>query len=253
MKRLAILFLVTLSQSVHAEKLTIYAASSMTNAIDALAVEYEKVHDVDVIKVFGGSASIARQIYRGAPADVYISANAKWVDYLLEQGVASSDDTHVIAKNQLVVVANTAQQKSSPLMVSSFESWQKSLGSGRLAIGIPESVPVGAYAQQALTSQGVWQKLKTKTAPLSNVRQVLAMVERGETPLGIVYKTDALLSSDVNVVARFGDDTHDPIVYPLVNVTKTKQAESFVEFILSRSGQTILQSYGFDSANDDRE
>ncbi|MCL9776319.1 molybdate ABC transporter substrate-binding protein [Vibrio methylphosphonaticus] len=246
-RHLTVLFIVTLSPFVWADKLTVYAASSMTNAINALAQSYTQQSGVDVTTVFGGSASLARQVYQGAPADVFISANERWVEYLIEQDITSNDAISVIAKNQLVVVSKHRSQPDHTFSVSEAQSWIHALGGGRLAIGMPTSVPAGIYAKQSLESVGVWEYLKTRLAPLSNVRQVLAMVERGETPLGVVYKTDALLSPEIEVLATFDSGSHDAIVYPLVKLSQSKSSQQFVEFVLSNEGQRLLQTYGFEA------
>ncbi|MCW8346003.1 molybdate ABC transporter substrate-binding protein [Vibrio sp. ZSDZ65] len=249
MKRVIALMMVTMSPFVLAEKLTVYAASSMTNAVTALAQSYAEQSGVDVTTVFGGSASLARQVYQGAPADVFISANERWVDYLVEQRITSGEAISVIARNQLVVVSNTRLLPDQTLVVLEAQSWKQALGVGRLAIGIPTSVPAGIYAKQSLESVGVWKQVKNQLAPLSNVRQVLAMVERGETPLGIVYKTDALLSHEVEVLATFDSNTHDAIIYPLVKLSQSKPSEQFREFVLSNEGQQLLKAYGFDTGD----
>ncbi|MGF1776782.1 molybdate ABC transporter substrate-binding protein [Vibrio nomapromontoriensis] len=249
MKRLLILIVVTLSPTVFAEKLTVYAASSMTNAVNALAQGYTQQSGVDVTTVFGGSSSLARQVSQGAPADVFISANERWVGYLIEQGITSAEATSVIASNQLVVVSRTKSKPNVNFEVSDGQSWQQALNGGRLAIGIPASVPAGIYAKQSLVSVGAWEQVKHQLAPLSNVRQVLAMVERGETPLGIVYKTDALLSPEIEVLATFDSNTHEAIVYPLVQLSQSEPSQQFVEYVLSNEGQQLLQTYGFEAAD----
>ncbi|MFC5079808.1 Molybdate-binding periplasmic protein precursor [Vibrio thalassae] len=248
MKKLLALFLVTLSPIAWAASLNIYAASSMTNAVDELANEFTKKTGVQVVRVYGGSSSMARHIYQGAPADVFISANVKWVDYLVENGVVDKNNVSNIARNQLVLIKNN-KVEDKPFKLNAKESWTQWLDDNRLAIGAVSSVPAGIYAKQSLESLGVWSSVKTHLAPVNNVRQVLALVERNEAPLGIVYRTDALASQDVDIIEAFPESTHDPIIYPLVKLTQREEVNMFAEFVHSQSGQSVLAKFGFLPSN----
>ncbi|MCY9853803.1 molybdate ABC transporter substrate-binding protein [Vibrio mediterranei] len=245
MKKLLILLFVTLSPETLAATLNIYAASSMTNAVDELASEFNQQSNVDVVKIYGGSSSIARQIYQGAPADLFISANVKWVDYLIKKGTVEAENVSNIAQNRLVLIKNNAVTHKSAFVFDSAKSWDQWLNGERLAIGTVSSVPAGIYAKQSLESLNVWASVRSHLAPVNNVRQVLALVERNEAPLGIVYKTDAMASDSVDVIGAFPDTTHDPIIYPLVKLNSRHETQEFVEFIQSQSGQQILAKYGF--------
>ncbi|EGQ8246379.1 TPA: molybdate ABC transporter substrate-binding protein [Vibrio parahaemolyticus] len=227
-----------------ATDLKVYAASSMTNAIDEIAQDFKEKYDVTVTPVYGGSSSIARQIINGAPADVFISANTKWMDYLVDEGVIDSDNVTNLVRNSLVLIA----PQSSSLAVFNFadaKAWEAALNDSRLALGNPTSVPAGMYAKESLTTLGVWKEIQTKVAPAKNVRLALALVERGEAPLGVVYKTDAQLTSKVKIVGEFASDTHAAIVYPAAVVNDSTESRQFFQYLKSEDAKRVFAHYGF--------
>ncbi|HAS6538671.1 TPA: molybdate ABC transporter substrate-binding protein [Vibrio parahaemolyticus] len=227
-----------------ATDLKVYAASSMTNAIDEIAQDFKEKYDVTVTPVYGGSSSIARQIINGAPADVFISANTKWMDYLVDEGVIDSDNVTNLVRNSLVLIA----PQSSSLAVFNFadaNAWEAALNGSRLALGNPTSVPTGMYAKESLTTLGVWKEIQTKVAPAKNVRLALALVERGEAPLGVVYKTDAQLTSKVKIVGEFASDTHAAIVYPAAVVNDSTESRQFFQYLKSEDAKRVFAHYGF--------
>ncbi|HCE4690873.1 TPA: molybdate ABC transporter substrate-binding protein [Vibrio parahaemolyticus] len=227
-----------------ATDLKVYAASSMTNAIDEIAQDFKEKYDVTVTPVYGGSSSIARQIINGAPADVFISANTKWMDYLVDEGVIDSDNVTNLVRNSLVLIA----PQSSSLAVFNFadaNAWEAALNGSRLALGNPTSVPAGMYAKESLTTLGVWKEIQTKVAPAKNVRLALALVERGEAPLGVVYKTDAQLTSKVKIVGEFASVTHAAIVYPAAVVNDSTESRQFFQYLKSEDAKRVFAHYGF--------
>ncbi len=227
-----------------ATDLKVYAASSMTNAIDEIAQDFKEKYDVTVTPVYGGSSSIARQIINGAPADVFISANTKWMDYLVDEGVIDSDNVTNLVRNSLVLIA----PQSSSLAVFNFadaNAWEAALNGSRLALGNPTSVPAGMYAKESLTALGVWKEIQTKVAPAKNVRLALALVERGEAPLGVVYKTDAQLTSKVKIVGEFASDTHAAIVYPAAVVNDSTESRQFFQYLKLEDAKRVFAHYGF--------
>ncbi|EGQ8413915.1 molybdate ABC transporter substrate-binding protein [Vibrio parahaemolyticus] len=227
-----------------ATDLKVYAASSMTNAIDEIAQDFKEKYDVTVTPVYGGSSSIARQIINGAPADVFISANTKWMDYLVDEGVIDSDNVTNLVRNSLVLIA----PQSSSLAVFNFadaNAWEAALNGSRLALGNPTSVPAGMYAKESLTTLGVWKEIQTKVAPAKNVRLALALVERGEAPLGVVYKTDAQLTNKVKIVGEFASDTHAAIVYPAAVVNDSTESRQFFQYLKSEDAKRVFAHYGF--------
>lgn len=250
MKKLVTLLAVALTTSLSsahalaAEKLRVYAASSMTNAVNLLVEEFEKNHSVDVIPVYASTSSLVRQIERGAPADIFISANEKWMTHLVDRDYVSSDNVTNLCENELVLIS----PKEDPISfdISKGEQWFELLNNERLAVGNTMSVPAGIYAKEALEKLAVWDDVKTRLAPSNNVRMALALVERNEAKLGIVYKTDALLSKEVNLVSTFPAELHTPIRYPVAKVSDQAVAQDFYTFLTSEKAKDILNSFGFE-------
>lgn len=226
------------------QPIKIYAASSLTNVLNELIAEYQHKYSVEIIPIYGGSSSLARQIEQGAPADLFISANEQWVKHLEKNGVVDKRNIQPFAQNRLVVIAPSDTSRN--LNVNHVESWLSLLGDSRLAVGQTNAVPAGIYAKQSLESLGVWQSLNKHLAPTSNVRIALTLVERGEANLGIVYQSDAVVSDKVRVMHTFASTSHDPITYPLVTLSQLQGIEQFVAFLLSDSAQEALVKYGFD-------
>ncbi|WP_172580911.1 molybdate ABC transporter substrate-binding protein [Vibrio harveyi] len=227
-----------------ATELKVYAASSMTNAVNDIAQQFETKYDVTVTPVYGGSSSIARQILNGAPADIFISANTKWMDYLVKSKAVKNNSVTNLVQNSLVLIAPKASTIE-PFDFSDANAWNQALEGNRLALGNPVSVPAGMYAKESLTNLGVWKKLERQIAPAKNVRLALALVERGEAPLGVVYKTDALLTDKVKVVGEFANDTHADIIYPAAIVKESTQSEQFSEYLKSDDAKKVFAQYGF--------
>ncbi|WHP65154.1 molybdate ABC transporter substrate-binding protein [Vibrio harveyi] len=227
-----------------ATELKVYAASSMTNAVNDIAQQFETKYDLTVTPVYGGSSSIARQILNGAPADIFISANTKWMDYLVKSKAVKNDSVTNLVRNSLVLIAPKASTIE-PFDFSDANAWNQALEGNRLALGNPVSVPAGMYAKESLTNLGVWKKLERQIAPAKNVRLALALVERGEAPLGVVYKTDALLTDKVKVVGEFANDTHADIIYPAAIVKDSTQSEQFFEYLKSDDAKKVFAQYGF--------
>ncbi|CAV26416.1 MULTISPECIES: molybdate ABC transporter substrate-binding protein [Vibrio] len=250
MKKRVILLTIVLASALNstyllaAEKLRVYAASSMTNAVNLLVEEFEKDHSVDVIPVYASTSSLVRQIERGAPADIFISANEKWMTHLVDRKLAFSDNVTNLCENELVLIS----PKETPISLdlSNADQWAKLLMNERLAVGNTMSVPAGIYAKEALETLGVWDDVKTRLAPSNNVRMALALVERSEAKLGIVYKTDALLSKEVKLVSTFPADLHTPIRYPVARLSDKVVAEEFYTFLKSEKAKNTLNSFGFE-------
>ncbi|WP_045487463.1 molybdate ABC transporter substrate-binding protein [Vibrio harveyi] len=227
-----------------ATELKVYAASSMTNAVNDIAQQFETKYDVTVTPVYGGSSSIARQILNGAPADIFISANTKWMDYLVKSKAVKNDSVTNLVRNSLVLIAPKASTIE-PFDFSDANAWNQALEGNRLALGNPVSVPAGMYAKESLNNLGVWKRLERQIAPAKNVRLALALVERGEAPLGVVYKTDALLTDKVKVVGEFANETHADIIYPAAIVKDSTQSEQFFEYLKSDDAKKVFAQYGF--------
>jgi molybdate transport system substrate-binding protein len=230
-----------------APDLIVLAASSLTDALNEIGPAFTAATHRGVKLSYAASSALARQIEAGAPADVFMSADTDWMDYLQTRNLIDTASRHNVLGNRLVLISpadSTVTVKIRPHFALA-----KLLGSGRLATGNPDSVPVGKYAKIALTNLGVWSEVQDKVAPADNVRAALALVARGEAPLGIVYRTDALVEKKVRIVAEFPASSHDPIIYPVATTTHPQQgAADFVKFLQSRAAQAIFAKYGFDPA-----
>ncbi len=198
-----------------ANDVTVYAAASLTNAITDLEKAFEKQTKIEVKTSYAGSSTLAKQIEAGAPADVFISADEQWMNYLQNKKLIVSNQRINLLGNKLVLIApknstiNTIKMDKNVDPSTAFQ--------GKWCTGDTKSVPVGKYGKQALTSLGWWQKLQPKLVETEDVRAALNFVARGECQLGIVYATDAAISKDVKVVGVFPENTHAPIIYPLVS------------------------------------
>jgi molybdate transport system substrate-binding protein len=206
--------------------------------------ELARSHKGDLRFSFASSSSLARQVEAGAPADIFFSANQKWMDYLQEKGLIALETRANLLGNSLVIIAPRgegfpARLEKSFDFAAAFE--------GRLALGDPDHVPAGQYARQALESLGWWQELKDRLAPAPDVRGALVYVERGECPAGIVYATDAAVSSKVETIAALPEWLHDPIVYPVAAIKgrARKEVHSLLEFLHSKVAATIFRQFGF--------
>jgi len=235
--------------SLTAEPVYVLAASSTTTAIETIVASYSRLADTDVIPVFASSGTLARQILAGSPAAIFISADPRWTKTLDDKGFISERHTRTILHNRLVLIApvGTTMPSPVPIDLSNTESFFGALEAGPLTIGDPSHVPAGLYAKQALQSLHLWSLLKGRVAILANARVVLAYVERGEAPLGIVYETDALLSNKIKIVGSIPPESHETITYPVAIITGNENVDTltFYEFLGSPRSTVIFQSYGF--------
>jgi molybdate transport system substrate-binding protein len=194
---------------------------------------------------FASSSTLAKQIERGAPADIFLSANVKWIDYLSERGLIEPGSRFDLLGNRIVLIA----PRDSPLRIHIEPHFKLAelLGHDRLAMGDPDHVPAGIYARQALESLGVWNSVERRVARVKDVRAALALVEKGETPLGVVYATDAGKSSKVQILGLFPENSHPPITYPVAIVSGRARAltETFLSFLKSSEAKVIFEKYGF--------
>lgn len=223
----------------------ILAAASLQESLTAAADAWTaKKHPKPVIS-FAASSALARQIEAGAPADMFISADEPWMDDVAQKGFIRPETRVSFLGNRLVLIAPTA--KATKISIRSGFALAKALGDGRLAMADPDSVPAGKYGKASLTKLGVWSSVDAKVARAENVRAALALVERGEAPLGIVYETDAKASKAVKIVGIFPENSHPPITYPIavLKTSTSADAEPFRRFILSRQGKAIFVRYGF--------
>lgn len=225
--------------------ITVFAAASLTEALQAAGVAYSARTGVPVRFSFASSAAIARQLQAGAPADIFVSADVEWMDYAQSHGLIAPATRADLARGQLALIAPAGS--SVRLRIGQGMPLVAALGAaGRLAIGDPGSVPAGRYARAALQSLGVWDGVMGRLAPAENVRTALAYVARGEAPLGIVYETDARAEPRVHVIGIFPAASHKPIVYPIALTRHAvPSAGGFAAFLRSAPGQAIFRRFGF--------
>jgi len=229
-----------------AEKtLTVFGASSLTNVLEELGKAYALKTGTPVRFAFAASSVLAKQVESGAPADVFVSADQEWMDYLASRKLIQAATRRDIAGNALVLVAPA--DSTIALKIGPGFALVAALGErGRIATGDPASVPAGKYARAALSRLGVWNSIASRVIPADNVRTALNFVARGEAPLGIVYSTDARAESRVRVVDTFPSDTHEPIRYPAAaTAVASAGAAGFLEFISSEPARIILVRAGF--------
>jgi molybdate transport system substrate-binding protein len=224
--------------------LTVYAAASLKDVLGTLGAEYTRRAGVPVKFSFAASSLLARQIEAGAPADVYVSADAAWTDYLARRGALAPGSARSIAGNRLVLVAPA--DAVPPLRIAPGFPLAQALGRGRLAVAEPDAVPAGRYARRALQSLGAWSSVADRLVRTEDVRGALALVARGEAPLGIVYATDARMEPRVRVVDTFPASAHPPIAYPAAVVRGgTSAASGFVAFLGSAEARVVFERFGF--------
>jgi molybdate transport system substrate-binding protein len=225
----------------------VLAAASLQESLNAAADAWaRKGHPRPVIS-FAGSSALARQIEQGAPADLFISADEEWMDYVANKRLVRPNTRVAFLFNTLVLVAPTASRVR--LAIAPRFPLARALGNGRLAMADPDAVPAGKYGKEALTNLGVWPSVSGRIARAENVRAALALVDRGEAPLGIVYATDALADRGVRVVGRFPARSHTLIAYPVAVLTAStnRDAEPFRRYLISAEGKAVFRRFGFGS------
>jgi len=223
----------------------VLAASSLQEAMEAAAGEWAADGHAKPVLSFAASSALARQIEAGAGADLFVSADEKWMDEVERRGLVVPGTRASFLRNSLVLVAPAG--KAAPVDVAPGFDLAGRLGNGRLAMADPDAVPAGIYGKEALTSLGAWDAVSGKVASAENVRAALALVSRGEAPLGIVYATDALAEPGVQVVGRFPGSSHKPIVYPAARLKSSTNpdAEGFRQFLVSDKGKAVFRRFGF--------
>ncbi len=221
------------------------AASSLQEALEEAADAWAGHGHPRPILSFAGTPALARQIEAGAPADILIAADENWMDVLAQKRLIQSEARAVLTGNTLVLIAPASS--SIELEIEQRFPLTEALGGGRLAIAEPESVPAGRYAKEALTALGIWDELRDRSTQSENVRAALALVARGEAPLGVVYNSDANAEPKVRVVSHFPNDSHTPITYPIARLrcSTHDDAEAFRAFLLSPEAQAIFTRHGF--------
>jgi molybdate transport system substrate-binding protein len=231
---------------VSARPLTVFAAASLRESLDKVELAWEAEGHGKIVVSYAASSALAKQIEQGAPADVFISADNAWMDELRDRKLIEPASRFVLVRNTLVLIAPAA----SPLLSidpGNRHDMLAALGSGRLAVAETSSVPAGKYARQALEKAGLWNEVSTRLAQGENVRAALEYVARGDTPLGIVYLTDARAEPRVKVLAVFAEKTHEKILYPAARTAaaEPKAAAAFLAFLRGKQAVAIFRGAGF--------
>ncbi|WP_163849280.1 molybdate ABC transporter substrate-binding protein [Pseudooceanicola aestuarii] len=226
--------------------ITVFAAASLKTALEDIATAFEAEGHGVVTLSFAGTSALARQIDAGAPAQVVISANPDWMDWLEDRGHLTPGTRRDLLGNALVLIA--PGDAAEPLDLGAAPDLRARLDGGRLAMAFVDAVPAGIYGKAALTGLGLWESLSPHVAQFDNVRSALAAVALGEAPLGITYRTDAMAEPRVRIVATFPPDSHPPIIYPAATLgdDPDPQATAFLAFLFSAPARAILVAEGFD-------
>jgi molybdate transport system substrate-binding protein len=228
-------------------EVVVFAAASTTNAVTEIGQLCAARNMGRITPSFASSSTLAKQIASGAPADLYISANKKWMDFLDEKHLIDRKSRLDLLGNRLVLIAPTGSALKNIDVTPGFSVTPFLGKDGRLSMGDPDHVPAGMYGKQALENLGSWDPVKDRLAPMKDVRAALVLVERAEAPLGLVYATDAAISKKVRVVGTFPEDSHPPIVYPVAAVAggKAEAAGRFIDFLRSPESRAVFEKYGF--------
>ncbi len=240
---LAFLAALAIAGSSGAGTLTVFAAASMKNALDDVDASWTQSGGATVAASYASSSTVAKQIEQGAPADIFISADEKWMEYLV--GKALVRQPRDLLGNALVLIAG--KDDGTTIAIHPGFDLAGQLHGGRLAVGDPSNVPAGIYAKEALQKLGVWDSVESRLAPAADVRAALVLVSRGEAPLGIVYETDAKIDPGVRIAGLFPEDSHKPILYPvaIVSSSTNPDAAKFLAYLETPAAKAIFTRYGF--------
>ena len=243
---LAIL-LAPLGTQAHAQfrEVIVFGAASLKNALDEANNLFRFENGSGATVSYGASSALAKQIENGAPADVFISADTDWMDYIAARKLIMPNTLAKFLGNKLVLVARADSNVT--LTIGQNFPLAQALGNGRLAMAEPTSVPAGKYGKAALEKLGVWGSVASKIAPAQDVRAALTLVSRGEAPLGIVYQTDAAADKNVKIVGTFPETSHPPIVYPIAILASSTNgvAPVYVQYLLSPKAEPFFEKQGF--------
>jgi molybdate transport system substrate-binding protein len=223
----------------------VFAAASLKNALDAINAQWQKETGKKAVISYAASSALAKQIEQGAPAQIFISADLDWMDYLAQKSLIKPETRSNLLGNRIVLIA--PKDKAQPVDIKAGFDLARVLGDGRLSMANVESVPAGKYGKAALEKLGVWSSVSGKIAQAENVRAALLLVSRGEAPAGIVYQTDAAADPDVKIIGTFPRDTHPPIIYPiaLTATASNPDAAAFLAYIKSAAAKPLFEAQGF--------
>ena len=222
----------------------VFAAASLKNALDAIVQKWQAESGNRATISYAASSTLAKQIENGAPADIFISADLEWMDYLQQRSLIDPGSRRNLLGNQLVLIA-PKDSRSEATIAPGF-ALAKLLGDGRLAMADPDAVPAGKYGKAALEKLDVWETVAGRIAAAENVRAALLLVARGEAPLGIVYRTDAAVEPAVRIVAAFPAGTHPPITYPMALIQSAGPgAQQLAAYLQGQTARALFEAQGF--------
>jgi molybdate transport system substrate-binding protein len=240
----AVALLVYAPIAARAADVTVFAAASLTNTLQKAADTYKAKSGKTVAVSFAASSTLAKQIEASGGADMFVSADEDWMNYLDSKGLIQKSTRKDLLANHLVLVSPAGLDIK--VAIGPHFDLAKIVGNGKLAIADPSSVPAGKYAKASLTALGAWDGVQGHLAQAENVRVALAYVARGEAPLGIVYTTDAIAEPRVKIVGEFPDKTHAPIVYPIALTKAAKpDAQAFLDYLKNPDAGAIFAKAGF--------
>jgi molybdate transport system substrate-binding protein len=240
----AFLFLALAPLPALAADITVFGAASLSDALKDIAADYQTQSGKSVVVSFAASSALARQIEASGGADMFISADLDWMDYLDKKGLIAPGSRENLLGNRLVLVA--PKDAPTPIAIAPHFDLLAALKGGRLAIANPDTVPAGKYGRAALTTLGVWDSVANHLANAEDVRVALAYVARGEAPLGIVYETDAKAEPNVKIVGIFPQNSHPPILYPAALTKDAKpEARGFLAYLCSPKARAVFEKDGF--------
>jgi molybdate transport system substrate-binding protein len=227
------------------EKLVVFAAASLKNALDSVNKACEADVGEAATIAYAASSALAKQVEQGAPADIFVSADLDWMAYLSERNLTAKDSETRLLGNRVVLIAPA--DSSPAIEIKPGFDIAGLIGEGRLAMANVEAVPAGKYGKAALEKLGAWDKVADKVAQAENARAALALVSTGEAPLGIVYATDASADPKVKAIATFPEDTHPPIVYPVARLAGSKDARAapFLQCLQTAKAKELFERHGF--------
>jgi len=233
------------SAQAQTRNILVFGAASLKTALDDANAQYARDKGGKVTVSYGASAAPAKQIENGAPADIFISADLDWMNYVAERKLIKPETRSNFLGNKLVLIARTDSNVS--LTLGPNFPLAQALGGGRLAMADPAFVPAGKYGKAALESLGVWASVSDKIAPAQDVRATLTYVSRGEAPLGIVYQTDAAADKGVKIVGAFPESTYPPIIYPIAVIAASKNPDvaAYMGFLKSPAARAAFEKQGF--------
>lgn len=227
------------------EPMVVFAAASLKNALDEIITSWRANKGGESVVSYAASSALAQQIAQGAPADIFISANVEWMDFLADKALLRTATRRDLLTNTLVLIASG--KNAAPVAIAPGLDMRGMLRGGRLAMAMVDSVPAGMYGKASLVSLGLWDGIASRVAQADNVRAALLLVARGEAPLGIVYASDATAEDNVSVIGVFPANSHPPIIYPAAVTAHSThpQALALLDYLSSDAARAVFARHGF--------